>query len=192
LYLEGILPSVDKIVLKTQPAQSPDTNLCDNGFFNALQSGYKKHAPRNARETIHAVFKVWREYPHARINHMWLTLMTNHDQIIKCNGNNTYKIVHMSKEKLDRQGILPTVIQVSGEARQKLEDDAMALDGDNEEPTPEQEAEDQALDQLIEEERGNIPDAITEEQLAGLREDTQEQNVRTHQIMEERTPIQFS
>ena len=120
---------------------------------------------------IHVVFKVWREYPHARINHMWLTLMTNHDQIIKCNGNNTYKIVHMSKEKLDRQGILPTVIQVSGEARQKLEE--AAHDGEYEEPTAEQEAEEQALDQLIEEERANMPDAITEEELAALREDTQ-------------------
>jgi hypothetical protein len=84
LYLEGVLPSVDKIVLKTQPTQSPDTNLNDNSFFNALQAGYKRHAPRNARETIQAIFKVWREYPHERINHMWLTLQTNFDEISKC------------------------------------------------------------------------------------------------------------
>jgi hypothetical protein len=97
---------------------------------------------------------------------MWLTVMTNFDEIIKCNSNNTYKIVHLSKEKLDWQGILPTVIQVSKEVRQKLEDDA--ADGDYEEPTEEQEAKAMAIDQLIEEEHGNIPDAITEAKLEEL------------------------
>jgi hypothetical protein len=78
----------------------------------------------------------------------------------------------MSKEKLDPHGILPTVIQVLQEARQKLEDDA--ADGDYEEPSEEQEEEAMALDRWIEEERGNIPDAITETELQELHQDTHE------------------
>jgi hypothetical protein len=167
LYMEGVLPSVNKIELRTQPAQSPDTNVNDNGLFNALQAGYKRHAPKNARETIQAVFKTWREYPHRRINHMWLTLQTNFDEIIKCNGDNTYKIRHMSKEKLDRVGQLPTVIAVSKEARQKAEENA----DEDWEPTEQELAEAEAVDKMIEEEH-DLPDVITEEELAELQADS--------------------
>jgi hypothetical protein len=97
LYLEEVLPSVNKILLSTQPANSPDTNVNGNGFFNALQAGYKKYAPTNASEMLAAVNKVWREYPYTKINHMWLTLQSNFDEIIKCNGDNVYKIPHLNK-----------------------------------------------------------------------------------------------
>jgi hypothetical protein len=40
LALENVLPTVDKIKLITQPANSPDMNVNENGLFNALQAGY--------------------------------------------------------------------------------------------------------------------------------------------------------
>jgi hypothetical protein len=36
----------------------------------------------NARDIIAAVLQVWKEYPHKKINHMFLTLITNFE---KCN-----------------------------------------------------------------------------------------------------------
>jgi hypothetical protein len=43
LHLEGVLQTADKIVLVTQPPNSPDTNLNDNGLFNTIQAGYKRY-----------------------------------------------------------------------------------------------------------------------------------------------------
>ena len=168
LFLEGVIPSVDKVQLATQPARSPDLNLLDNGLFNALQSQYKKYAPKNAKEMLAAVDKVWRDYPHKKINHMWLTIQLNCDEVIKCNGGNDYKIRHMKKERLEREGILPTVIQVSLEARQLIEE------GIDEEylPTAEEEAEMEELDGLYGEDSGYVPpEAITAEELDDLLSD---------------------
>jgi hypothetical protein len=124
LVLEGVLPTVDKVQLVTQPANSPDLNVNDNGLFNAIQAEYKKYAPRTAKEMIDAVLASWRAYPAKKINHMWITLQTNFDEVIKCKGDNTYKIRHLNKKKLERLGQLPTVIEVSQEARAIMEDDS--------------------------------------------------------------------
>jgi hypothetical protein len=110
-------------VLKTQPACSPDLNLNNNGFFNALRAGYKRHDPRDASDMIKAIFRVLREYPDQRINHMRLTWQTNFDEVIKIDSdNNEYKTKHMNKFHLERLGQLPTVIKVSVEARQHIKD----------------------------------------------------------------------
>ena len=47
---------------------------------------------------------------------MWLTLHSIFNQIILCNGDNDYNIKHLSKEKLERTGQLPNVLDVVDEA----------------------------------------------------------------------------
>ena len=47
---------------------------------------------------------------------MWLTLHSVFNQIILCNGDNSYNIEHLSKEKLKRTGQLPNVLDVVDEA----------------------------------------------------------------------------
>jgi hypothetical protein len=81
-----------------------------------------KYAPKNASKMLEAVDKVWKAYPHKKINHMWLTIQMNYDEMIKYNGDNDYKLRHINKEQLERQGTSPTVIQVSKEAQQMIED----------------------------------------------------------------------
>jgi hypothetical protein len=122
LVLEGVLPSVEKIQLVTQPTNSPDLNVNDNGLFNAIQAGYKKYAPKNAQETIDAMLDTWKKYPAKRINHMWLTLQTNFDEVIKFKGNNKYKIRHMNKAKLKQLGQLPMVLPVTDAVRDDSDD----------------------------------------------------------------------
>jgi hypothetical protein len=143
LFLEGVIPLVTKIKLVTQPACSPDLNLLDNGFFNALQSQYM--SPSNAREMIEAVSTVWRKYPHKKINHMWLTIQMNCDEIIKSTGNNEYKLCHMNKARLEREGNLPTVIQVLTEAQQMMIEDGVNEDYQQ---TAEEEAKMEELKEL--------------------------------------------
>jgi hypothetical protein len=47
-----------------------------------------------------------------KINRIWLTYQTCLNEIIKQHGGNDYKIPHMDKEKLEREGRLPKNISV--------------------------------------------------------------------------------
>ena len=101
--------------LYTQAANSPDVNLLDLGFFRAIQS-FNDAAPKNEEELIQSVQRAYTNYPRTRLNRMWLTLQSVFNQIILCNGDNEYGIQHLSKEKLERAGKLPNVLDVVDEA----------------------------------------------------------------------------
>ena len=81
------------------------------GFFRAIQS-FNDAAPRNEEELIKAVGEAYENYPKEKINWTWLTLQCCFDQIITHHGDNDYNINHISKEKLERNGNLPDVIDV--------------------------------------------------------------------------------
>ena len=121
LAATGMLPCEDKIVLMTQPPNSPDTNVDDLGFFRALQSTYYQEAPRNAGEIISMVEAAYAECPANKINCIWLTLQSVHNEIIDCHGGNDYKLPHMNKEKLEREGRLPRILDVTNKACEIVE-----------------------------------------------------------------------
>jgi hypothetical protein len=110
----------DKLSLFEQPANSPDLNHNDLGFFNALEKSYKTECPKTMEDIIKLVNKHYWEYPHNKINRIWLTRQQIMNEILECNGDNTYKIPHMNKEKLEREGTLPLVLKVSASARNYL------------------------------------------------------------------------
>ena len=99
----------------SQAANSPDVNLLDLGFFQAIQS-FNNMAPKNEEELIQSVQAAYTNYPRKRLNRMWLTLHSVFNQIILCNGDNDYNIKHLSKEKLERTGQLSNVLDVVDEA----------------------------------------------------------------------------
>ena len=84
-------------------------------FFQAIQS-FNDAAPKNEEELIHSVQDAYTNYLRKRLNRMWLTLQSVFNQIILCNGNNDYNIEHLLKEKLERTGHLPNVLDVVDEA----------------------------------------------------------------------------
>ena len=96
-------------------ANSPDVNLLDLGFFRAIQS-FNDAAPKNEEELIQSVQDAYMNYLRKRLNRTWLTLQSVFNQIILCNGDNDYNIEHLSKEKLERTGQLPNVLDVVDEA----------------------------------------------------------------------------
>ena len=106
----------DRIKLVTQPPNSPDLNLNDLGFFNSLQSTYYQTCPTNAMELIQMVEETYQAYPAHKINRIWLTLQSCMNEIIKSDGGNQYKIPHMGKEQLEREGRLPEALEVCAEA----------------------------------------------------------------------------
>jgi hypothetical protein len=111
--------------LKYQPSQSPDMNICDLSFFNSLQSLYYKvpDLENDKYKQIDAVTECWTNYDPRLLNFAWLTLFTNYNNILACGGTNGYKIKHMGKERLERAGLLPTVINVVDPDLVEYEDD---------------------------------------------------------------------
>ena len=101
--------------LYIQAANSPDANLLDLGFFQAIQS-FNNVTPKNEEELIQSVQAAYTNYPRKRLNGTWLTLHSVFNQIIQCNGDNNYNIEHISKEKLEQTGQLPNVLDVVDEA----------------------------------------------------------------------------
>ena len=73
-------------------------------------------APKNEEELIQSVQDAYTNYPRKRLNRTWLTLHSVFNQIILCNGDNDYNIEHLSKEKLERTGQLPNVLDVVDKA----------------------------------------------------------------------------
>jgi hypothetical protein len=113
LVSDGVLPHSSKVILDTQPANSPDLNINDLGLFNALQAAYYKTAPRDPVDLIDCVKKAHAEYPAKKINHLWLTLQLCMNKIIENKGCNHYDIPHINKAKLEKQGRLPTCVEVT-------------------------------------------------------------------------------
>ena len=62
------------VELINQPANSPDFNVNDLGFFRALQSKHFEHTCSNVDELIASVTKANGEYPPAQLNKIWLSL----------------------------------------------------------------------------------------------------------------------
>lgn len=111
----------NKILLFTQPANSPDLNINDLGFFRALQSQYERFFPTNSEDIITYVQQAYAEFPKAKINRIWLTLMSVMNKIIEVHGDNNYKIPHLGKERLERLGELPESLPVTEQAKPYLE-----------------------------------------------------------------------
>ncbi|KAG7341856.1 hypothetical protein IV203_006948 [Nitzschia inconspicua] len=86
------------VKLYTQPAQSPDLNVNDLGFFNSLQSRYYQTAPKDALELIEMVEETYKNYPAKKLNRIWLTLQSVMNQVINQRGDNDYTIPHMKKK----------------------------------------------------------------------------------------------
>jgi hypothetical protein len=113
LYLMEALEDLgltEKISIYTQPPNSPDLNICDLGLFNALQAAYYDNAPKNEVELITMVEQTYADYPHEMINRLFITLQTVFNSVLEHNGGNQYKITHMNKGRLEREGRLPVAI----------------------------------------------------------------------------------
>ncbi|KAF0703309.1 hypothetical protein AaE_015433 [Aphanomyces astaci] len=95
------------ISLAPQPLNSPDTNILDLGFFATIQSLQHQKSARSIDDLVAHVADAFVEYPFERFDHTFLTLHSCLIETMKVNGDNTYKIPRMAKEKKQRLGILP-------------------------------------------------------------------------------------
>ncbi|XP_074352653.1 uncharacterized protein LOC141691797 [Apium graveolens] len=94
------------IRLMCQPSNSPDLNILDLGFFNAIQSLRYKECPKTIDELITPVERSFQAYPPRTLNKIFCTLQRCMMEILRVQGSNKYKIPHMKKSILERQGRL--------------------------------------------------------------------------------------
>ncbi|XP_019097494.1 PREDICTED: uncharacterized protein LOC109131248 [Camelina sativa] len=96
------------IRLMCQPPNSPDLNILDLGFFNAIQTLQHVVSPKTTEELVVAVQQSFDEYPSTQVNRIFLTLKSCMQEIMKVRGSNKYKIPHLKKSTLEREGNLPS------------------------------------------------------------------------------------
>ncbi|KAE9261984.1 hypothetical protein PF008_g32720 [Phytophthora fragariae] len=90
-----------------QPAQSPDLNCLELGYFASIQTLQSKTHPRTTVDLIKEVKLAFEETTAATPNKTFLSLQAVMEQIMRCGGSNNYKLGHMHKDKLLRAGTLP-------------------------------------------------------------------------------------
>ena len=95
------------ISFRCQPPNSPDLNVLDLGYFNSIQSLQHKKVPKTIDDLISAVNESFLELTSESLQNVFLSLQMVMDEIIRCEGGNNYKLGHMSKAKLRKEGRLP-------------------------------------------------------------------------------------
>ena len=96
-----------KILFQYQPPNSPDLNILDLGYFNSIQSLQHKKVPKTIDDLLSAVDESFMELTSQSLDDVFLNLQMAMDGTIRCKGGNNYKLRHMSKTKLKREGKLP-------------------------------------------------------------------------------------
>ncbi|KAH7835594.1 hypothetical protein Vadar_027734 [Vaccinium darrowii] len=96
------------IQLVCQPPNSPDMNVLDLGFFRAIQSLQHQQAPKNIDELVFAVQKSFEQLESQNLDNVFLTLQACMIEVMKVNGANNYKLPHLGKGQLMREGTLPS------------------------------------------------------------------------------------
>lgn len=103
------------IQLTCQPPNSPDLNVLDLGFFNAIQTLHYKESSKTIDDLVESVEKAFYMFPTSKSNRIFLTLQNCMTEIMKVRGANTYKIPHVKKGSLERQKKLPTQMRCDAE-----------------------------------------------------------------------------
>ena len=84
-----------KVLIYLQPANSPDLNVNDLGFFRALQALHYSKTSRNTEELISNVLLSYDEYEPGSLNKIWLSLMQCYNLILEHIGGNDYPLPHL-------------------------------------------------------------------------------------------------
>ncbi|XP_042003778.1 uncharacterized protein LOC121752748 [Salvia splendens] len=100
------------IQLICQPPNSPDTNILDLGFFRAIQSLQHEKPCKTVDELVGNVCSSFTELSPQTLNKVFLSLQACLTEILHCRGGNGYKVPHINKDRLHRNGGLPNVLEV--------------------------------------------------------------------------------
>ncbi|XP_057775471.1 uncharacterized protein LOC130994446 [Salvia miltiorrhiza] len=100
------------IELVCQPANSPDLNVNDLGFFRAIQSLQDHKMAKTVEDLVQNVLISFEELSSVTLNNVFVTLQGCLTEIMRVQGSNDYKIPHINKSRLLRMGMLPECIEL--------------------------------------------------------------------------------
>ena len=106
-FLEDASSDGFNIHLSSQPPNSPNMNVLDLGFFRAIQSLQQQEE----LSIVNDLEKAFNELPPQSLNCVFLRLRQCMIEVIKDFRGNNYKLPHMGKEKLEKQGPLPLQLE---------------------------------------------------------------------------------
>ena len=92
--------------LVQQPANSPDFNILNLGFFAAIQSLQVKTTSKTIDELIGATKLAFDEMESLKLDNTWITFQKVMEMAMGVGGGNNYKLPHLSKAKLRKEGKL--------------------------------------------------------------------------------------
>lgn len=92
--------------IKCQPPNSPDMNVLDLGFFAAIQGMQQKIRSNSIEELIKATESAYDSQSSASLNNVWLSLQMAMESTMGDQGGNSYRLGHIGKQKLLREGKL--------------------------------------------------------------------------------------
>lgn len=98
--------------LVQQPPNSPLCNALDLGFFNAIQSLQQRKKCKNSDELIKVVEDSFKAVEPMTLNKVFLSLQCVLIKILEHQGKNNFNPPHMGKDRLIRQGMLPSNLKI--------------------------------------------------------------------------------
>ncbi|CAN0498166.1 unnamed protein product, partial [Discosporangium mesarthrocarpum] len=96
----------DSIILETQPANSPDLNVNDLGFFHSIQQ-LKEDVGVSSEDLVEAIMGAFNVCPWETLERVWQSLLAVLGEVLGSKGDNSHKLPHLGKENLRRTGKLP-------------------------------------------------------------------------------------
>ena len=94
------------ITFVNQLAKFPNLNVLHLGLFNAIQTVQYRIPLKNTEDLEAAVCDAWGNIKMDTISRMWYTLQVTMDSVFSVVGNNTYKLKHINKTKMLKEGLL--------------------------------------------------------------------------------------
>ena len=120
------------VELVTQPAQSPDLNVNDLGFFASLKSRVWGMNASSIDELVQTIFQQYDEYDGATLQRVWQSQFKVYNQTIRKMGDNDFSVEHTGVTARQRAGTLERVVKYDQDAFSKAWDYLAAPTSDGE------------------------------------------------------------
>lgn len=111
-FVDACMEQGLQMVIENQPPNSPDFNVNDLGLFRALDTRRLQVPSNNLAELIQNVQQAYFEFPAEDLNKLWLSYQQCMLESLKVGGTNAYKLPHIGKDKLLREGRLPSQLSI--------------------------------------------------------------------------------
>lgn len=92
------------IQMMNQPPNSPDLNVLDLGFFNAIQSLQASRVATKIDDLVEAVLLSYSQISPTLLERNFITLQSVMNKVLEHDGHNNFKIPHLKKESKNRHG----------------------------------------------------------------------------------------